>query len=170
MPHLHSALGDNFSAGDTLTPAAYHALFASHQPRLFSDEQMFNDVVEHRVVDLTQGVSPEELGTEPALTLVASARADLFRRYELTPERDVTGELSVNPLYRVERHGASSILTLTFPTPEYEAEFGECRRYLPESITVEADLTGPIRREALGPRYDELRDRRILIDAPMGYC
>ena len=81
--------------------------------------------------------------------MVASARADLFRRYELTYERDVTGELSVNPLYRIERRGESSILTLTFPTPEYEAEFGECRRYLPDRLTVDADLTGPILRETL---------------------
>ena len=169
MPHLHSALGDNFSAGDTLTPAAYHALFESHQPRLFSDERIFDDLVERRVVDLTRDVSPEQLGTEPSFTLVASTRADLFRRYELTDERDVAGELAVNPLYRVERRGESSILTLTFPTPEYEAEFGACRRYMPDRITVEADLTGPILREALGTEYEELRDRRVLIDAPIGY-
>jgi len=156
MPHLHSASGNNFSAGDTLTPAAYHALFESSQPRLFSDERMFKDVIEHRVVD--------------SFTLVASARADLFRRYELTDERDVSGKLSVNPLYRVERRGAVSILTLTFPTPEYEAEFGECRWYLPDRITVEADLTGPILRETLGSGYEELRDRRVLIDAPVRYC
>ena len=61
-------------------------------------------------------------------------------------------------------------LTLTFPTPEYEAEFGECRRYLPDRITVGADLTGPILREALGAGYKELRDRRVLIDVPVGYC
>ncbi len=179
MPHLHSALGDNFSAGDTLTPAAYHALFEPLEPRLFSDERMFNDVIEHRVVDLTRDVSPEQLGTEPALTIVASTRADLFRRYELdereetdeAPDpRAVTGELSVNPLYRVELRGESSILTLTFPTPEYEAEFGQCRRYLPDRLTVEADLTGPILRESLGSGYEELRDRRVLIDAPVGYC
>ena len=170
MAHLHSALGENFSAGDTLTPAAYRALFASLQPRLFSDDRIFNDLIEDRSVDLTRDVSPEQLGTEPALTLVASARADLFRRYELTDEREVTGELTVNPLYRVERRGGSSILTLTFPTPEYEAEFGECRRYLPDRITVEADLTGPILRETLGSQYEELRDRRVLMDAPVGYC
>ena len=169
MPHLHSALGNNFSAGDTLTPAAYHALFESSQPRLFSDERMFNDVIEHRIVDLTRDVSPDQLGTEPSFTLVASARADLFRRYELTDEHDVSGKLSVNPLYRVERRGAVSILTLTFPTPEYEAEFGECRRYLPDRITVEADLTGPILRETLGSEYEELRDRRVVMDAPVGY-
>ena len=170
MPHLHSALGDNFSAGDTLTPAAYHALFELHHPRLFSDERIFNDVVEHGVVDLTHDLLPEQLGTEPTLTLVASTRADLFHRYDLTDEHEVTGELAVNPLYRVEQRGESSILTLTFPTPEYEAEFGECRRYLPDRITVEADVTGPILRETLGAGYEELRERRILIDAPVGYC
>jgi hypothetical protein len=170
MPHLHSALGDNFSAGDTLTPAAYHALFTSHRPRLFSDERILDDVVEHGVVDLTRDVSPEQLGTEPSLTLLASARADLFQRCELTDEREVTGELVVNPLYRVEPQGESSILTLTFPTPEYESEFGACRRYLPDRITVEADLSGRIMRETLGVRYEELWDRRVLIDAPVRYC
>ncbi|HIE70090.1 MAG TPA: hypothetical protein EYP98_07870 [Planctomycetes bacterium] len=69
MPHLHSALGANFSAGDTLTPAAYHALFASHRPRLFSDDRILDDVVEHGVVDLTRDVSPEQLGAEASLTL-----------------------------------------------------------------------------------------------------
>ena len=81
----------------------------------------------------------------------------------------MTGELTVNPLYRVERRAGSSILTLTFPTPEYEAEFGECRRYLPDRITVEADLTGPILRETRGAEYEELRDRRVVMDAPVGY-
>ena len=80
------------------------------------------------------------------------------------------GELSVNPLYRVERRGESSILTPTFPTPEYEAEFGECRLYLPDRIAVQADLTGPILCETLGPGYEELRERRVLIDAPVCYC
>ena len=48
MPHLHSALGENFSAGNTLTPAAYRDLFASRQPRLFSDERLLTQVLERR--------------------------------------------------------------------------------------------------------------------------
>ena len=169
MPHLHSALGENFSAGDPLSSAAYQMLFASRQPRLFSDARLFRDLVEDRVVDLTRDAAPHELGTEPSLTLVASRRADLFRRYDVPDARDVTGELAVNPLYRVERRGSSSVLTLTFPTPEYEAEFHDCRRYLPDSITVDADLTGPILPATFGSRYAELRRRRVLIDAPPGY-
>jgi SAM-dependent methyltransferase len=169
MPHLHSALGENFSAGDTLTPSAYRGLFAPQGPRLFSDRRLFDDVIERRLVDLTRDVSPEQLGAEPSLTLVASRRANLFRRYEVPEDRSVTGQLTVNPLYRVERSGASSILTLGFPTPEYEEEFGACRRYMPDHVTVEADLTVPILPEALGSRYAELRDRRVLIDAPEAY-
>ena len=169
MPHLHSALGENFSAGDTLTPAAYRALFAPQGPRLFSDARLFDDVVDRRVVDLARDVTPEQLGSEPSFTLIASQRADLFRRYEVPEDRAVTGELAVNPLYRVERRGVASILTLEFPTSEYAEEFGACRRYMPDTLTVEADLTRPIRREALGSRYAELRDRRVLIDAPIGY-
>jgi uncharacterized protein YbaR (Trm112 family)/SAM-dependent methyltransferase len=170
MPHVHSSLGDNLSAGDTLTPAAYGALFGPLQPRLFSDRRLFDDAIERREVDLTRDVSPEELGGEPSFTLIASARPDLYRRYELSEPAEIRGELAVNPLYRVDVDGAVSTLTLEFPTPEYEEEFGACRRYLPDRVTVSADLSGPIERERLGSAYAELLDRRVLIDAPVGYA
>ena len=170
MPHLHSALGENFSAGDTLSPDAYRNLVAPGQPRLFSDERLFDEVVERGLIDLTHDAAPDELGAEASFTLIASSRPDVYRRYDVRAALELTGELRVNPLYRVERHGSSTILTLTFPTPEYEEEFGACRRYLPDTVTVEADLTGAIRPDMLGPRLDELRRRRIIIDAPPHYC
>ena len=169
LPHLHSALGENFSAGNTLTPAAYRDLFALQQPRLFSDDRLFNELLADRVVDLTCDVTPETLGSEPSCTLIASRNAELFRRYDVPDALTVTGALQVNPLYRVERRGASSILTLTFPTPEYEEEFNECRRYLPDTVTVDADLSGTFVPATLGSAYEELRRRRIVIDAPARY-
>jgi SAM-dependent methyltransferase len=170
MPHLHSALGENLSAGDTLTPAAYRSLFRPLEPRLFSDRVLFEDAVERGVVDLSGDVAPEELGEEPTLTLVAGRRDDLFRRYEVPRPGQVAGALTPSPLYRVARNGTSSVLTLAFPTPEYEEEFGACRRYLPDHVTVEADLTAPIAVDALDAELSELRVRRVLIDAPVGYC
>ena len=123
------------------------------------------------VVDLTRDVSPADLGTEPSLTLVASPRADLFRKYEVPDTLEVAGELKVNPLYRVERRGDSSVLTLTFPTPEYEEEFGACKEYLPDTVTVRADLTRPdragdarrgLRRAAAPPRHHRRAARLLL--------
>ena len=170
LPHLHSSLGENFSAGMTLTPAGYASLFEPHAPRLFSDEHLFDGVLNQRTVDLTRSASPAEIGTEPSFTLVAGRRDDLFQKYVVRDPREIQGELKVNPLYRIDPQGDTSVLTLTFPTPEYEEEFGACKQYLPSTVTVPGDLTGPIVPGALGPQYDELRRRRVIIDAPPDYC
>jgi uncharacterized protein YbaR (Trm112 family)/SAM-dependent methyltransferase len=170
LPHLHSSLGENFSAGMTLTPAGYASLFEPLAPRLFSDEHLFDGVLNQRTVDLTRSASPADIGTEPSFTLVASRRDDLFRKYVVRDPREIQGELKVNPLYRIDPQGDTSVLTLTFPTPEYEEEFGDCKQYLPSTVTLPGDLTGPIVPGALGPQYDELRRRRVIIDAPPDYC
>lgn len=175
MPHLHSALGENHSAGMALTPAGYADLFAPLGPRLFSDETLFASVVDQQAVDLEAHVAPEALGRQPSCTLIASHTADVFRRYDVPPSTLVTGTLAVNPLYELTRDGAGTRLTLRFPTPEYEEEFGACRRYLPETVTLAADVTTPLEaaslRASLGDAlYDDLRRRLVLIDAPPGYC
>lgn len=170
LPHLHSAHGENYSAGDTLSPAAYRDLFAPLEPHLFDDRPLLDGLLDRRVVDLADSVSPAECGDTPSITLVATPDADRYRRYDVVDRLDVTGVLAVNPLYRVDYADRVSRLTLAFPTPEYEDEFALVKRYLPASVTVHADLRGPITPADVGPRYPELRGRRILIDAPPGYC
>ena len=175
MPHLHSALGENFSAGMTLTPAGYADLFAPLAPRLFPDSVLFEGVLGDATVDLTADAAAEALGTEPSCTLVAGREPGVFARRHVPPSLAVTGTLAVNPLYTVHRDGDTTTLTLAFPTPEYEEEFGACRRYLPESLTVAADLTAPLDATRLqaslgGAVYDDLRRRLVLIDAPPRYC
>lgn len=174
MPHLHSALGENVSPGMPLTPAAYADLFAPMSPRLFRDEDLLAPLLEHETLDLSRPVTPDDMGSAPSLTLVASREASLFRAYRVPAGAEVTGRLVVNPLYRMAREGGRTRLTLAFPTLEYAEEFGGCRRYLPDTLEVAADLTGALdgRRldAALGPDYLRLRRRRVLIDAPPGYC
>jgi hypothetical protein len=171
MNHLHSALGENLSAGMTLTPAAYADLFAPLAPRLFKDSQLLDQLLDHGRLDLRLHTPANNVGPEPSVTLIASREDDLWGGYELgemltLPE----GSLIVNPLYRVDVRDGQSVLTLTFPTPEYEEEFGACKRYLPATITVSADLTRPVDAKALGPLYEGLRDRLVILDAPLGYC
>ena len=174
MPHLHSSLGWNHSAGMPLTPAAYADLFAPLQPRLFRDGDLLTSVLDREAADLTRAVTAADLEAENALTLVASRDASLFREYTLPAATAVSGALVVNPLYHVARTGVATTLTLTFPTPEYADEFGGCRRYLPESLVVEADLTGVLDattlETALGAEYQSLRRRRVLLDVPPHYC
>lgn len=174
LPHLHSALGENHSAGMTLPPVTYADLFATMAPRLFPDGALFAGVIEHDAVDLTRAQPPAAFGDEPSLTLVASRTPEVFSRRAVPPAIDVSGTLAVNPLYAVERTATGTTLTLTFPTPEYEDEFGACRRYLPETVDLPFDATAPLDadavRAALGDRYAELRRRLVLIDAPGRYA
>ena len=169
LPHLHSAEGENPSAGDPLTPGAYRDLFAPFQPALFSEARLLDGLLEAASVDLADDRSPAQLRGEPALTLVASRRPGILRRAPAPEPAGVAGVLAVNPLYTVEVRGGRSVLTLRFPTPEYEDEFGGCRRYLPDRLVVDGDLSGPIDPRRLGPRYAELRRRRVLLDLPPRY-
>ena len=169
LPHLHSARGENINAGDPLTPEAYYELFEEQQPRLFRDERLLNGVLQDHAIDLTGSVSPMDLDGEPSLTMVASRRGDPFRRYDLNPAEEVRGVVMINPLYRVERRGKTSVLTLSFPSVEYADEFQACRRYLPDTVTVDADLTTVLSQTTLGHQYDQLRRRGVLLDLPVGY-
>ncbi|MEQ1759850.1 MAG: class I SAM-dependent methyltransferase [Vicinamibacterales bacterium] len=169
MPHLHSSLGENFSAGMTLTPASYRDLFEVMEPRLYRDATLLDGILGHATVDLGASVSAEALGTTPSLTLVASRQAALFKRYALPPFDVVRGELRVNPLFRVEHADGQSRLTLDFPNADYEEEFGECRRYLPDSMMLEGDARRSLDVQALGDQAERLRRMRVLIDAPVRY-
>ena len=169
LPHLHNALGANFSAGNTLSPADYRDLFAMGHTKLFSDATLLDDLLTNSTVDLTKHRSPEAIGDEPSLTLVASSLSSTFKVHAIPERDDLEGELIVNPLYVVDRGHERSVLTLTFPTPEYEAEFEDCRRYLPASVTIDADVSGPLTPAIFGSQYSELRRRRILVDAPPRY-
>jgi uncharacterized protein YbaR (Trm112 family) len=170
MPHLHSSLGENFTAGMPLTPQAYRDLLGPHGPRLFRDSRLLDQVLEG-VVDLTDDEAPEALTGEPALVIVASRHPDVYRRVTLAAVSIPPDRAVVNPLYGVSLRGDVSVLTLTFPTPEYQEEFAAAKRYLPESVIVPGDLTKGVDRAALGQqRYEELCRRMVFLDAPARYA
>ena len=169
LPHLHSSEGENLSAGDPLSPSAYRDLFAPFQPALFNDARLLDRLIDEASIDLTDDQPPDQLSGEPSLTLVASRRPGLRQRFVALAPTGVAGVLAVNPLYAIEVRDGRSTLTLQFPTAEYEAEFEHCRRYLPDRVTVDGDLSGPIDPQQLGPRYPELRRRRVILDVPLRY-
>ena len=170
MPHLHSALGENFTAGMPLTPTAYRDLLEPHGPRLFRDSRLLDDVLDG-VLDLTRDEPPEALAGEAALVIVASRHDDVFRKVQLPERAPAPDTVIVNPLYRVEVRAGASALTLAFPTPEYEEEFAAARRYLPDRVNVPGDLTKTIDVRVLGQdRYEELCRRMVLIQAPSRYA
>jgi uncharacterized protein YbaR (Trm112 family) len=170
MPHLHSSLGWNYSAGMTLAPRTYSNLFHDLPPRLFDDEALFEQAVSGAGIDLSRPLTPDALGAANSFTLIATRRESTFRAFAPDGGRHGSGAPIVNPLYRLARDGATTTLTLAFPTKDYADEFAACRRYLPDSVVIEGDLTSPRVVAPAGLDADALFARRILLDAPARYC
>lgn len=169
MPHLHSSLGWNYSAGMALTPRSYSDLFEGVEPRLFRDEDLLDQAIAGRGLDLSVPLTPEQLGDANAFTLVASGDATLFRMHA-APPLPAEATLVVNPLYEQAPVAGGTELRLRFPTPEYADEFGDCRRYLPETLTLPVDPRHPLRADMPGLDVARLRRARVLLDAPPRYC
>jgi uncharacterized protein YbaR (Trm112 family) len=170
MPHLHSSLGWNYTAGMPLTPAAYRELLEPQQPRLFRDSALLNQVLDG-YLDLTQSEPAEALADEPALVIVASRDPQVFREVRLPSALQAPDTLIVNPLFRVAVRDGRSVLTLTFPTPDYADEFKAATRYLPEQVSVAGDVTNGVDRAAIGSaQYEDLCRRLVFISAPERYA
>jgi hypothetical protein len=58
---------------------------------------------------------------------------------------------------------------LKFPDREYEDEYGACRRYLPEEITLGRDLVAAIESGRISGDVAELLRRRVIVDLPKRY-
>ena len=81
--HTHNELVWCPSHGQPLSPAGYRNLFETMEPRVFGEAGLFADVVKGGPLDLSRRDSDETVNQDPALTIVASRRADVFRAHPL---------------------------------------------------------------------------------------
>ncbi len=169
LSHIHNALVENFSAGMPLAPEWWRNLFAELNPRVFKESEVFESAVSRRAVDLSHNYSDEELRDEAALFLIATKLNGLYRIYEQMDEPAISGVLGVNPLYQVAQNGDAQVLQLQFPSPEYEEEFGACKRYLPERVEVNADALNNLPAAAPNGGLWRLVESRVLLDLPEAY-
>ena len=170
MPHLHSSLGDNHSAGMTLTPAGYASLFAPMQPHFFRERTLLAQAVQGEGLDLSGDASPEAVGDDAAPTMVASRHAGVFLQHTGTELPPVQGQLCFNPLYRVTESEGHLDLVVAFPTDDYADEFQLCLTYLPATLSLPGDILDRANRQPSAPDVVALRRQRVLLDLPSRYC
>jgi hypothetical protein len=167
--HTHNQLTWSPSHGQPLSPAGYRDLFETIEPRIFGESSLFADVVAGGPLDLSRHDPPDVLDGDPALTLIATRHAGVFRPHPVTMATTARGEFRLNPLYVLEPDGGGMRLRLQFPSSDYEDEYGACRRYLPDQTTIAAsDLRALEHGELTGTLTDLLR-RRVIVDLPKQY-
>jgi SAM-dependent methyltransferase len=168
VTHVHNAEQWNPSAGNPLPPVGYLALFEGVDARVFAERGLLSDVLDSRL-DLARRDPPEILSADPSLTVVASRGADVFRACGVEACAAPQGRLAVNPLYAVARRGSDVVLSLRFPSHDYEDEYAASRQYLPGEITIPASALSMIEAGVEPPDAPRLRASRVLLDLPLHY-
>lgn len=167
--HAHNALCENFSAGLPLAPHWWRNLFAEAGVRMFKESEVLNRVLDHGRIDLSHDYSDQDLADEQALFFIAARWENFFRQYDGVPAEPAETARRLNPLYEVEADGENEILRLRFPTAQYETEFGACKRYLPEQVTLPAGTLQKMEAGQSDEVWRELAARYVLLDLPAGY-
>ena len=121
-------------------------------------------------LDLSRRDDPQTLDANPALTIVASRDPRVFTAHPLPPPAArPSGELRLNPLYAVAPDGDRLRLRLEFPDAEYEDEYGACRQYLPEEVTLDRAGLAAIEAGRVTADALELLRRKVIVDLPKRY-
>jgi uncharacterized protein YbaR (Trm112 family) len=167
--HTHNERTWSPSHGQPLTPEGYADLFETIEPRLFGEGHLFADVVAGGPLDLSRRDDQQTLDQSPALTIVASRHPEVFARHALTQPAGAAGELRINPLYAQEPDGDRVRLTLAFPNEEYADEYGACRQYLPETLTLERSVIQSLATGRVSGELSELLRRKVIVDLPKRY-
>jgi uncharacterized protein YbaR (Trm112 family)/SAM-dependent methyltransferase len=169
VTHAHNANEWNPSAGMPLPPDAYRDLFLDMNPRIYSERRLLGEIVAGGPLDLSGTHDADALGADPALTIVASRRADVFRSVQVTSRSAARGQYRMNPLYAVEPDGERARLRLRFPSEDYEQEYGAARTYLPDHIEVDRRTLAALPAERLPPELADLARKRVILDLPRNY-
>jgi uncharacterized protein YbaR (Trm112 family) len=169
LTHLHNSLCENPSPGMPLSPAGYSNLLEGVPNRLFKESAILDSLLDRRPLRLSENFTNAELQDEPALMALASGRENVFRDYNLPGHVPWPACPAINPLYEVESHAGGKRLRLRFPSEFYEAEFADCRRYLPDELNLNGALLEKLQAGKIDDEMQELADRRVILDLPPAY-
>jgi len=167
--HTHNERAWSPSHGQPLPPEGYAELFETLEPRIFGEAGLFEDVVRGGPLDLGRRDSQETLDGDPALTILASRNPGVFAPHPLPAPAVVAGELRINPLYAIEEDGERLRLRLGFPSEDYEQEYGACRQYLPEELTLDRSAVASLQTGLVAGELSDLVRRKVIVDLPKRY-
>jgi uncharacterized protein YbaR (Trm112 family) len=169
--HTHNERTWSPSHGQPLSAAGYRDLFETFEPRVFGEASLFADVVNGGPLDLSRRDPDDVLDRDPALTIIGSPHPGVFARHpiEALPPAAATGEFRLNPLYAADPDGDRVRLRLQFPNDDYAQEYGACRQYLPDDVTVDQAALAALPASSVSGPLADLARRRVILDLPKRY-
>ena len=164
--HVHNALGNNATAGNTLSPSQYAALFDVRAIHLADERALLEAAIGGGALPWLRPGEASACDSADAVTLVAARHGGDLMVHAVAGTGHL-GVLAVNPAYDVERTASDAHLRLRLPSVDYETEFAALGRYLPASLDVPAAALDDL--EALARARPDLLVHRVLLRLPPRY-
>ena len=120
-------------------------------------------------LDLSRFDDLAALEADQALTIVATKSEEVFASHPAVASSKADGELRVNPLYESTPMDGMVRFRLSFPSPEYEDEFGHCRLYLEDDVVIGMGVLEEVMAGHRSPEVRQLMGRRIVLEMPRRY-
>jgi SAM-dependent methyltransferase/uncharacterized protein YbaR (Trm112 family) len=149
----------------------YLRLIANIPHRMIPDSDTLQRYLDKKGPALANSVDAKKLSDETFISMVTSRDEGLFRNYgELQDWCHGKGRLGINPLYEAKPDlNNRTRLTRTMPSKYYQEDNGECLRYLPEEVAVDAGVLNDLSTGTRTRDIEKLIDQFIVLDIPLRY-
>ena len=178
ISHTHNQCTWTPSHGQPLTPEGYRHLFETLEPRLFGESGLFADVVKGGPLESraagrstdTRSRSSADDYRQPAHGRFRAAPARARRRLERAASFASTRCTSAGAAGAAGSASGDTVrFRLQFPSEDYEQEYGACRQYLPDEVTISRRALQALDDGRLPDELADLVRRRVIVDLPGQY-
>jgi len=158
----------------TLSIDRYESLVADWPHRLIASGDILARYLRKEGPALAAPAPSKHLAADPWLSLVASRRTELFRDYgEFADWPHADGRLTLNPLYKIERHDAAGNVHLrqVFLSDHYRQQNSERRfeQLLPETDCLPETVMEDLARGKRTPELEAFIEKWVVLGMPEGY-
>jgi len=157
--------------GDSHSAEGYMELFASHEPRIFSEYALVRGYLARRNPLTLAPTDPADLRWDKWLHFVLNGES--LQNVEVGPALEwphQVGKLCFNPMFEREvNNGGKVRLDLKFPTTWFAYQNGDMYGYHGDLVECSADAAERARAGQIDPEVQSLLDRFVVIGLPERY-
>jgi SAM-dependent methyltransferase len=169
---IHNSNVQHQHACQPLSPEGCQALFAGMAHCLIADSDILARYLQKQGPALAHSPGLERLTHEPLLSVVASHRPEVLQDYgpfEDWPHAE--GRLTLNPLFVEETRNSQGSVQLrrTFPTEFYAEENAACEQYLPDVVSVKAQVLVDLTSAKRTLEMERLIEQCVVLGLPERY-
>ena len=136
--HLHSALTENISFGEPLSPSTWLSLFNNLNVVAMPEKSIVEDFILRDRFDLSKKYSEEELNFSDAISVIGGGNFNLDCFDGIWKDVfNIKNNLVINPIYKMKEEGDKILLEREFPSESFKKEYPLTEKYLPERSVID---------------------------------